>query len=128
MKKIREINRRNNTLKRKYKGDERFVRIHKRIEEENERRERPIISRQEYEIAEKLMQMKRTIDDKLYLNVNVLSNEEHFRRDVLANVSTTLINLAVNATLEERKFIRTLISDEYLNQFSAMSSAQYQRM
>lgn len=128
MKKIREINRRNNTLKRKYKGDERFVRIHKRIEEENERRERPIISRQEYEIAEKLMQMKRTIDDKLYLNVNVLSNEEHFRRDVLANVSTTLINLAVNATLEERKFIRTLISDEYLGQFSAMSSAQYQRM
>lgn len=128
MKKIREINRRNNTLKRKYKGDERFVRIHKRIEEENERRERPIISRQEYEIAEKLMHMKRTIDDKLYLNVNVLSNEEHFRRDVLANVSTTLINLAVNATLEERKFIRTLISDEYLNQFSAMSSAQYQRM
>lgn len=128
MKKIREINRRNNTLKRKYKGDERFVRIHKRIEEENERRERPIISRHEYEIAEKLMQMKRTIDDKLYLNVNVLSNEEHFRRDVLANVSTTLINLAVNATLEERKFIRTLISDEYLKQFSAMSSAQYQRI
>lgn len=128
MKKIREINRRNNTLKRKYKGDERFVRIHKRIEEENERRERPIISRQEYEIAEKLMEMKRTIDDKLYLNVNVLSNEEHFRRDVLANVSTTLINLAINATLEERKFIRTLISDEYLSQFNAMSSAQYQRI
>ncbi len=48
MNKIREINRRNNILKRKYKGDERFVRVHKRIEEENERRERPIISAQEY--------------------------------------------------------------------------------
>lgn len=36
MKKIREINRRNNMLKKKYQGDERFVRIHKRIEEENE--------------------------------------------------------------------------------------------
>ena len=34
MKKIREINRRNNILKKKYQGDERFVRIHKRIEEE----------------------------------------------------------------------------------------------
>ena len=44
MKKIREINRRNNVLKRKYKGDERFVRIHKRIEEQNQKRERPIIS------------------------------------------------------------------------------------
>ena len=37
MKKIREINRRNNILKKKYKGDERFVRIHKRIEEENQK-------------------------------------------------------------------------------------------
>ena len=35
MAKIREINRRNNLLKKKYRGDERFVRIHKRIEEEN---------------------------------------------------------------------------------------------
>ncbi len=47
MKKIREINRRNNTLKKKYKGDERFVRIHKRIQEENKRRERPNISKEE---------------------------------------------------------------------------------
>ncbi|MDE7089026.1 MAG: DEAD/DEAH box helicase family protein, partial [Prevotella sp.] len=43
MKKIREINRRNNNLKRKYKGDERFVRIHKRVEEQNQKREHPII-------------------------------------------------------------------------------------
>lgn len=128
MKKIREINRRNNTLKRKYQGDERFVRIHKRIEEENERRERPIISKAEYEIAEKLMKMKRAIDDRLYLNVNVLNHEEHFRRDVLALVGTTLLDLSVNATLEERKFIRSLISDEYINQFNAATSAHYQRI
>ena len=61
MKKIREINRRNRILKSKYKGDERFVRIHKRIEEQNEKREKPIISKQEYEIAENLANMKQDI-------------------------------------------------------------------
>ena len=130
MKKIREINRRNNLLKKKYHGDERFVRIHKRIEEENERRERPVISKHEFEIAEKLMRMKQAIDDKLYLNVNALHNEEFFRRDVLALVGTTLLELSVHATLEERKFIRTLISDEYINQYQLMSepTASYIRI
>lgn len=120
MKKIREINRRNNALRNKYKGDERFVRIHKRIEEENEKREKPVISKHEFEIAERLMQMKKAIDDKLFLNINSLNNADKFRQDVLALVGTTLINLSVHATLEERKFIRTLISDEYINQYQIM--------
>ena len=121
MKKIREINRRNNALRNKYKGDERFVRIHKRIEEENEKREKPVISKHEFEIAERLMQMKKAIDDKLFLNINSLNNADKFRQDVLALVGTTLIDLSVHATLEERKFIRTLISDEYINQYQIMS-------
>ena len=121
MKKIREINRRNNALRNKYKGDERFVRIHKRIEEENEKREKPVISKLEFEIAERLMQMKKAIDDKLFLNINSLNNADKFRQDVLALVGTTLIDLSVHATLEERKFIRTLISDEYINQYQIMS-------
>lgn len=121
MKKIREINRRNNVLRNKYKGDERFVRIHKRIEEENERRPHPVISKHEFEIAEHLMQMKKAIDDKLFLNINSLNNVDKFRQDVLALVGTTLLDLSVKATLEERKFIRTLISDEYINQYQLMS-------
>lgn len=80
MKKIREINRRNNMLKRKYKGDERFVRIHKRIEEQNKKRERPIISAQEYEIAENLSKMKDGIDRMLYLDINILDNEPAFQK------------------------------------------------
>jgi type I restriction enzyme R subunit len=118
MKKIREINRRNNMLKKKYEGDERFVRIHKRIEEENEKREHPVISKSEYEIAEGLMNMKRSIDKRLFLNENVLDNEEHFRKDVLALVGTTLLDLSVKAPLEDRRFINRLITDEYLNQYN----------
>lgn len=121
MKKIREINRRNNKLKKTYKNDERFVRIHKRIEEENERREKPVISKRESEIADLLMMMKTSIDDKLYRNVHSIENENKFQQDVLAMVSTTLLDVGVQASIEERKFIRTLIADEYINQYHGMS-------
>lgn len=116
MKKIREINRRNNILKKKYKGDERFVRIHKRIEEENQRRERPIISAQEYEIAESLAQMKAQIDNSIFLNINILDNEDAFKRDVLAIIGKKLIELQIQATLQDRKYINNLITTEYFQQ------------
>ena len=118
MKKIREINRRNNMLKRKYKGDERFVRIHKRLEEMNQQREKPIISRQEYEIAENLSRMKADIDDMLFLNINVLNNEEAFKRDILAIVGKELISMNIRADLQDRKYINNLITSEYLGQYS----------
>ena len=116
MKKIREINRRNNILKKKYKGDERFVRIHKRIEEENQKREQPIISAHEYEIAENLSQMKSQIDNMLFLNINVLDNEDAFKRDVLAIIGRKLIDLGIKANLTDRKYINNLITTEYFQQ------------
>lgn len=121
MKKIREINRRNRKLKTTYHNDERFVRVHKRIEEENERREKPIISRRESEIADLLMMMKASIDDKLYRNVHSIENENKFHQDVLAMVGNTLLKVDVQASLEERRFIKNLIADEYINQYHRMS-------
>ena len=118
MKKIREINRRNRLLKKKYQGDERFVRIHKRIEEENQKRERPIIGKEEYEIAQELSLMKRAIDDALFLNVNALQNEDKFKRDVLAMIGNQLMQLHIKADLPDRRFINNLITSEYLQQYS----------
>ncbi len=116
MRKIREINRRNNTLKKKYRGDERFVRIHKRLEEANQHREHPIISAQEYEIAENLAKMKDEIDNRLFLNINILNNEEAFKRDILAIVGKELFSMNIRADLQDRKFINNLITTEYLEQ------------
>ena len=116
MAKIREINRRNNLLKKKYSGDERFVRIHKRIEEENAKREKPIISSGEYEIAENLSQMKSQIDNMIYLNSNIVDNEDAFKRDVLAIIGSKLVDMGIPATLSDRKFINNLITAEYFQQ------------
>jgi Type I site-specific restriction-modification system, R (restriction) subunit and related helicases len=116
MMKIREINRRNLILKKKYKGDERFVRIHKRIEEENKKREKPIISEYEYEIASKLSQMKQVIDNMIYLNFNILDNEDAFKRDVLSIIGNKLFEMNVDTNISDRKYINNLITTEYLQQ------------
>lgn len=116
MRKIREINRRNNVLKRKYKGDERFVRIHKRVEEQNQKRERPIISAHEYEIAENLAKMKEKIDRRLFLNINVLDNEAAFGQDVLSIISKELVAMKIQADIKDRKYLGHLIATEYLQQ------------
>ena len=116
MKKIREINRRNNILKRKYKGDERFVRIHKRIEEHNQKRERPIISAHEYEIAENLAKMKDEIDRRLFLDINILDNEPAFGQDVLSIIGKELIAMNIRADIKDRKYLSNLITTEYLQQ------------
>mgnify|MGYP006336246797 CR=1 FL=1 len=116
MKKIREINRRNRILKSKYKGDERFVRIHKRIEEQNEKREKPIISKQEYEIAENLANMKQDIDRMIFLDINKLDNVPAFQQDVLAIIGKELLKMHIRADIKDRKFINNLITTEYLQQ------------
>ncbi len=118
MKKIREINRRNRLLKKKYKGDERFVRIHKRIEEQNQKRERPLISKQEYEIAENLANMKQGIDEMLYLDINKLDNVPAFQQDVLAIIGKELLKMHIRADIKDRKYINNLITTEYLQQHS----------
>lgn len=126
MQKIREINRINNMLKRKYNDDERFVRIHKRIREENAKRtippEKPVISQNEREICENLMKVKAMVDEKLYYNVYVLNNEPVFSADVLAAVSTKLYEMNINASIEDRKFIRDKIAKEYLGRAYELAS------
>ena len=116
MRKIREINRRNSILKRKYKGDERFVRIHKRIEEQNQKRERPIISAYEHEVAENLAKMKEEIDRRLFLDINILDNEPAFQQDVLAIIGKELLAMKIRADIKDRKYLSGLITTEYLQQ------------
>ena len=126
MQKIREINRRNNMLKKKYADDEKFVRIHKRILEENEQRakskppKKPLISSNERVIAEELSKVKSAIDALIYLNVNVLANESSFNQQVLAAVSKKMYDLGIESTLDDRKYIRNHIANEYLNRYNEL--------
>lgn len=123
MKKIREINARNRKLRASYKDDEKFARIHKRIVEANATAERkppvgkPIISENERIICENLNAVKKMIDDMIYLDVQKLNNKPVFDQDVLRSVGERLMEMNIKASLDDRKFIRNQISNEYLNTY-----------
>lgn len=124
MQKIKEINRKNNILRSKYKGDEKFVRIHKRVEEENERRQAQtpklhvLISPREVDIVVGLRAVKETIDDRLLYDVHILQNEGFFQQLTMQGVSTELQRLEIEAQREDRVWLRNHIATEYLQSYA----------
>lgn len=119
MRKIREINRYNAQLQRIY-SDDRFVRVHKRIKEENDRRsamtpkQQPVISENERHVAENLKAIKRDLNLMIWLNENIISNQSVFDQQVMYLVSNKLLDLGVEAMRPERMYIRNQITHEYV--------------
>ncbi len=110
--KIKELNRRNDLLKEKYKHDQKYARIHKRIVEKG------TISKRESQIHEALLGVKKETDEKVLNNSAVLQNEDYFKRLMM----TTLIhqfkdeNISINP--DTTKYISNLVANEYLNEFN----------
>lgn len=119
MAKIKEINARNNMLKKKYNNDEKFVRIQKRIQEENIKRPAPIISSNEMTLCENLYEMKCIIDSYVDLNPHIVqpSSEAKFKQDVMSNISKKLFALGIQAAIDDKKYLTNLISNEYIHQY-----------
>lgn len=126
MAKIQAINRANRALQSKYADDEKFVRIHKRIREENDERarrtppQRPIISQSDMEIARGLNAVKQGIDRQVLLDYHKLNNSGFFDQLVLSNLSDGLINLDIAAPLADRKWMQSRIASEYLESYRNM--------
>lgn len=126
LKKIKKINRANSVLQAKYNNDEKYVRIHKRVREENNRRDgdtppgMPIISHKDIEIADALRAFKYGIDEGLYLNSHLIENPDYFGQDVMSKVATSLTDLRITASRTDRQWIKNRIAAEYLNSFGEM--------
>ncbi len=108
-----ELNRRNNMLKRQYGEDERFVRIHKRIMEENETREQPVISKDASKVCANLNGIRGAVNEVVENNETVLENRAVFETDVMRAVSMGLREGHIESTSDDRRFIRNKIVEEY---------------
>ena len=122
MKVIRDINHRNILLKHKMGDDERFVRIYKRIDEQNKTRKMDepfIISKVEMERVDALNKIREKVEQVLYEDRRTIENEEFFGQTVMSLVSDTLksMNLAASSRREDRLEIRRLIVQEYTTQY-----------
>lgn len=76
VKRLQDLQKRNNVLLKKYKGDEKFARVHKRIREVNKQREekgqKPMFSFLDEEIAAILNIIKEDVDAKVYDRNDIL--------------------------------------------------------
>lgn len=124
---LQDLQKRNNALLRKYKGDEKFARVHKRIREVNKQREekgqKPMVSFLDEEIATILNEIKEKIDDKVYNRNDILKKDAYFNSTVMTLINDCLYQVPqIKPEMEDYKFLQTRISQQYLNQYNATYS------
>ena len=121
---LQELQKRNNALLKKYKGDEKFARVHKRIREVNKQRkdkgQKPMFSFLDEEIAAILNIIKEDVDAKVYDRNDILKKDAYFGRTVMALINGCLFHFPqIKPEMEDYKFIQTRISQQYINQYNA---------
>ena len=123
LKKLSELQKRNSLLLKKYNGDAKFTRVHKRIREENERRKlrglKPIVSIYDESIMGVLLFIKADIDQKVYERNDILKKDAYFEQTVMTQINEGLNNLDFESNREDRLFIQSRITRQYLNQYNA---------
>ena len=120
--KLSELKRKNETLSRKYKGDNKFTRIHKRIREINivkkDNNLKSIVSDRESEIMDILLIIKTDLDKEVYDRNDILKKDAYFEKTVLSNVTSIFKKRNIVSEREDRFFIMDKIKTEYLNQYN----------
>ena len=122
LKKLAELQKRNKALMRKYDGDPKFTRVHKRIREENAQRKAkgtpPIISGYEEDILKALKIIKLDIDQKVFDRNDILKKDAYFEQTVMSQIKQGMDSLGIKGTREDRIFIQSRISSQYLSQYN----------
>jgi type I restriction enzyme R subunit len=114
--KVKELNRRNNQLKTKYREDPKYARTHKRL------LEREPFSKLERQLWESLTRLKEEADTKVLQNRRLLSNESYFTQQMKRLVidrfeSDSKITLDADST----DYINDLVVNEYLNEYKGIA-------
>ena len=90
MERIKEINRRNANLQKKYKGDVKYVRVHKRIRSHEQESGKTLLSPQEVMMCNALNAVKDAIDLMFLNRMQVSNNEADFNARIIGVIANTL--------------------------------------
>ena len=120
IKRLQDMQKRNNVLLKRYKGDEKFARVHKRIREVNKQREskgeKPMFSFLDDELVAILNIIKDDVDSKVYDRNDILKKDAYFSRTVLALINGCLYHFPqIKPEMDDYKFIQQRISQQYIN-------------
>ena len=121
MERIHEINRRNANLQKKYRGDVKYVRAHKRIRGKESQTGKVLLSEKDVEQCNALNRIKDAIDLLVLNQQQLLGNQAGFNAQVIFAVAQALKEIEVKAKHDDRVFIADLIAGEYLREYSLVS-------
>lgn len=126
MERLKSIQTTNRNLLKKYNGDAKFARVHKRIREINttrkEKDEKPMFTFSDSEICVILNMIKSEVDGRVYDRNDILKKDAYFERTVLTIINDMLFHfpqISDNASLEDYNFIKGGIARQYLSQYNA---------
>ncbi|WP_339195949.1 HsdR family type I site-specific deoxyribonuclease [Solibacillus sp. FSL R5-0449] len=124
LKKMEDLKKRNNVLLKKYKGDVKFVRVHKRIREENAKRniehKKPIVSEYDESVMNALLYIKSDIDQQVYDRNDILKKDAYFEQTVMKEIIKGMNKLNFDNSREDRLFIQVRVTKQYLDQYSGI--------
>ncbi len=118
-----ELKKKNDNLLKKYNGDAKFARVHKRIQEENRKRtsktppESVIIGIGDVAIFETLSKIKSTIDSEVYDRNDILKKDAYFEQTVMSLITNGMNDLKIASPRNDRIFIQNRIAGQYLQQY-----------
>lgn len=108
----RALNRRNERISDKYKRDKKYMRIHKRLREDQR------LNLTELQLYHALMAVKERIDDQLEKQHNLIQNEAYFNRIAMKHVVQEFKNnSSIPLDAQMAKNINLLISGEYTQDY-----------
>ena len=121
LKKLEALKHKNNNLVKKYNGDIKFARIHKRIREANEERskqgDKPLIPGYDEDIVEVLNSIKADVDQKVYDRNDILKKDEYFEKTVMVEIVAGMDKLNIEHSRADRRMLTYWIMLQYLSQY-----------
>ncbi|WP_440615307.1 type I restriction endonuclease subunit R [Cysteiniphilum sp. 6C5] len=115
---IRTLNHDNERLRDTYHGDQKYVRIHKRLKERQLNSND--ISATERKICSALQGVKQDADEQVLNNYQILNNEEYFKRGIMPCVINRFKDQQqIPLNSEVSKYINSLVVSEYLKEANA---------
>ena len=120
--KLAALQKKNNALLRRYNGDVKFARVHKRIREENAKRKdegrQIILTEYDEGIVNVLITIKSTIDQKVYDRNDILKKDAYFESTVMTEITNGMNSLGISTDRDDRTFIQRRITKQYMAQYN----------
>ncbi len=106
-KKVENLNKKNERLRLKFLGDEKFVRIHKKALSDK------IFELKELTLFQSLMEIKNKVDQKLLNNSRLIHNESYFAKMTKPIIISSFEESSVSINLDQLEYIKNQVVNEY---------------